>query len=335
MAQIKVGVLGAGAWGTALAISLARKELPVTLWSRRPELAEKIRMEHENKKYLPGYRFSKNLDVSDKIDFVNECGVLLNVTPAQHLRENLNSLQQILDPDIPIVICSKGIEKTTGLLMSAVIEQILPRNPFAILSGPNFAGEVASDLPSATTLATVDEQLGKKLSELLGQNTFRPYYTNDIIGAQMGGAIKNVLAIACGIVAGARLGENAKAALLTRGMAEILRLGEKMGGRAETLMGLSGFGDLVLTCSSTASRNYSLGMLLGEGQRLEDILGSRITVTEGVHTASAIHNLSNDHKIEMPICCAVNKILNEGASVTEVVAELLNRPFRDEKLAGF
>ncbi len=219
--------------------------------------------------------------------------------------------------------------------MSSVFEETLPHYPFAILSGPNFAHEVAAGLPSATTLATSEEKLGKKLSEMIGQSTFRPYLTNDVIGAQMGGALKNVLAIACGIVAGAKLGENAKAALLTRGMAEILRLGDKMGARAETLMGLSGFGDLVLTCSSQASRNYSLGFQLGEGKQLDTILKSRVTVTEGVHTAEAIHRLSVDLQTEMPICHAVNDILNYGASVKEAVEGLLNRPFRDEKLAGF
>jgi len=220
-------------------------------------------------------------------------------------------------------------------MMSEVVEEVLPGQPFAILSGPNFAHEVAKGMPSATTLAAHSPALGKRLVSAIGLPTFRPYYTNDVMGAQMGGAIKNVLAIACGVVGGARLGENARAALITRGMAEILRLGEKLGARAETLMGLSGFGDLVLTCSSKASRNYSLGFALGEGIALKDILESRNSVTEGVHTAAALCDLAKKHKIEMPICQSVNKILNQGASVEDVVKELLARPFRDEKLAGF
>jgi glycerol-3-phosphate dehydrogenase (NAD(P)+) len=328
-------VLGAGAWGTALAISLARKGGPVTLWCRRTDLAQEIEQYRENRPYLSGHKLPENLTVTDNLEFAAKSPVIMNVTPAQHLRDSLQSLVPHIKTDTAIVICSKGVEKQSGSLMSEVFEQTLPGQPFAILSGPNFASEVAENLPSATTLASHDPVLGRTLVDIIGQNTFRPYFTNDVIGAQMGGAIKNVLAIACGIVTGARLGENARAALITRGMAEILRLGDKMGARAETLMGLSGFGDLVLTCSSSSSRNFSLGSALGEGKPLIDILGARISVTEGVHTASALKKLAQDHKIEMPICEAVNKILNEGASVTEVVKDLLARPFRDEKLAGF
>lgn len=335
MTQKRIAVLGAGAWGTALAISLANKGHAITLWCRRIELAEQLTSDRQNRTYLPEHPFPETLQISNTLDQIATCDALLNVTPAQHLRSNLILLKDVLPTQTPMVICSKGVEKNSGLLMSEVMENVMPAHSFAILSGPNFAAEVANGLPSATTLATTNADLGKHLTELIGQHTFRPYFTTDVIGAQMGGALKNVLAIACGIVAGAKLGENAKAALLTRGMAEILRLGEKMGARAETLMGLSGFGDLVLTCSSVASRNYSLGVSLGEGKELNDILNARVSVTEGVHTAAAIQKLADLHKIEMPICAAVNKILNEGASVTTAVNDLLTRPFRDEKLAGF
>ncbi|WP_169566492.1 NAD(P)H-dependent glycerol-3-phosphate dehydrogenase [Sneathiella limimaris] len=335
MSLQRISVLGAGAWGTALAISIAQKGDKVCLWSRRTELAAKLTGERENKTYLPGIPFPETLEVTHDLKSAVDADIILNVTPAQHLRQNLEQLRQFLKEDVPLIICSKGVESQTGNLMSEVMETSLPGQPYAILSGPNFASEVARGLPSATTLATQDEQLGLSLAKAIGKSTFRPYVTTDVIGAQMGGAIKNVLAIACGIVAGANLGENARAALITRGMAEILRLGEKMGGRAETLMGLSGLGDLVLTCSSTSSRNFSLGEALGRGEKLQDILERRVTVTEGVHTAAALSKLSADLKIEMPICQAVHKLLNGGATVTEMVEELLARPFRDEKLAGF
>jgi len=331
----KINVIGAGAWGTSLAIAMAHSGRNVELWCREETQANSLNHDLENKKYLPGISFPSSLKATSDLEKAAAADIILNVVPAQHLRANLTALSKKISANTALIICSKGIEKISGKMMSEVVEEVLPLQPYALLSGPNFAHEVAKGLPSATTLATSDGTLGRRLVEAIGIPTFRPYFTDDVIGAQMGGAIKNVLAIACGIVVGAKLGENARAALITRGMAEILRLGEKLGGRAETLMGLSGFGDLVLTCSSTASRNFSLGKAMGEGCRLEDFLKTRHSVTEGVHTAAAICELARKHKIDMPICAAVNKILNEGASVTEVVEELLARPFRDEKLAGF
>jgi len=331
----KVNVVGAGAWGTSLAIAAARAGRDVTLWCRNEAQADAMNEASENARYLPGISLPTNITATANLEMVCHADILLNVVPAQHLRANLQAISKFISPTTAIVVCSKGIEKGSDKLMSEVVEEVLPGQPFAILSGPNFAHEVAKGMPSATTLAAHSPALGKRLVSAIGLPTFRPYYTNDVMGAQMGGAIKNVLAIACGVVGGARLGENARAALITRGMAEILRLGEKLGARAETLMGLSGFGDLVLTCSSKASRNYSLGFALGEGIALKDILESRNSVTEGVHTAAALCDLAKKHKIEMPICQSVNKILNQGASVEDVVKELLARPFRDEKLAGF
>ncbi len=330
-----INVIGAGAWGTALAIATARSGKNVTLWCRRQEQADRLTADRENKRYLPDVALPDSLAVTADLQTVTRADILLNVTPAQHVRENLLALSSFLKPSTALVICAKGIEKSTGRMMHEVVEDCLPGYPFAILSGPNFAHEVAKGLPSATTLASSHPEWASRLTEAIGLPTFRPYYTDDVIGAQMGGAIKNVLAIACGIVAGAGLGENARAALITRGMAEILRLGEKLGGRAETLMGLSGLGDLVLTCSSSASRNFSLGEALGSGQSLEKVLQGRHAVTEGVHTTAALCQMAEKHKIEMPICNAVNKILNESAAVEKIVKDLLARPFRDEKLAGF
>jgi glycerol-3-phosphate dehydrogenase (NAD(P)+) len=330
-----VNVIGAGAWGTALAIVISRTGRAVKLWCRDPAQAVDMNSHRENRRYLPGLDLPQTITATSNLAEAAQADILLNVVPAQHLRENLVQLKPSLTQKTALVICSKGIEKTTGQMMSEVVQSTVPGQPFALLSGPNFAHEVAKGLPAATTLAAHSSELGRHLASAISVPTFRPYYTDDVIGAQMGGAIKNVLAIACGVVAGAKLGENARAALLTRGMAEILRLGEKLGGRAETLMGLSGFGDLVLSCSSSASRNFSLGQALGAGQALEDVLGSRISVTEGVHTAAALCHLAKEHKIEMPICGSVDRILNQGASVTNIVEELLARPIRDEKLAGF
>ena len=331
----RVNVIGAGAWGTALAIAAAQEDRQVSLICRDENQAATINSTRENSRYLPDIQIPDAITAATDLSLIAQTDILLNVVPAQHLRSNLDLIRPHLAPETAVVICAKGIEKSTGNLMSDVVNECLPDQPFAVLSGPNFAHEVAKGLPAATTLAASSKKLGERLANSLSSSAFRPYYTDDIMGAQLGGAVKNVLAIACGIVAGARLGENARAALITRGMAEILRLGEKLGARAETLMGLSGFGDLVLTCSSSASRNFSLGEALGEGRSLEDVLKDRVAVTEGVHTAAALCRLAHQHKIEMPICEAVDKLLNTGASVPTIVEELLARPIRDESLAGF
>lgn len=331
----RVNIIGAGAWGTSLAVAVARSGREVLIWCRHEEQAQNLNKDRENKRYLPGISLPDNLTATSDLQSLLQADILLNVVPAQHVRTNLELLKNQITKETALIVCAKGIEKTTGKMMSEVVEDILPGHPYGILSGPNFAHEVAKGLPSAATLATSFEDWGSRMVTAIGLPTFRPYLTDDVTGAQMGGAVKNVLAIACGIVAGAELGENARAALITRGMAEILRLGEKLGARAETLMGLSGLGDLVLTCSSSASRNFSLGQALGAGQQLPEILKNRKSVTEGVHTAAALCQMAEKYKIEMPICAAVHKILNEGASVSEVVEDLLARPFRDEKLAGF
>lgn len=331
----QINVLGAGAFGTSLAIAAAKSGKPVTLWCRDPDQAKSLNEERQNKRYLPGITLPETVIATADLEEATKASLLLNVVPAQYVRASFLDLKNHLKPGNSLVICAKGLEKSTAKMMSEITEEILPKQSFAVLSGPNFAREIAMGLPAATTIASSDPELGPRFTRAMGSPTFRPYFTDDVTGAQMGGAIKNVLAIACGIVSGAKLGENARAALITRGMAEILRLGEKLGGRAETLMGLSGLGDLVLTCSSSASRNYSLGEALGRGETLEEVLASRKAVTEGVHTAAALCEKARAHKIEMPICSAVDKVLNQGAKVHDVTEELLARPFRDEKLAGF
>jgi glycerol-3-phosphate dehydrogenase (NAD(P)+) len=235
-----------------------------------------------------------------------------------------------LRPGTPVVICAKGVEETTGALMSEIAAGALPGSGLAVLSGPTFAGEVARGLPTAVTLATADPLLGRALIAALGTRSFRPYLGDDVVGAEIGGAVKNVLAIACGVVAGRRLGDNARAALITRGLAEMVRLARAKGGRAATLMGLSGLGDLTLTCTALQSRNHSLGFALGEGKSLAEILGPRRSIAEGVSSAAAIAALARRLGIDMPIVSAVDAILHHGADIDEAIAGLLARPFRDE-----
>jgi len=246
------------------------------------------------------------------------------------LQATLRALAPHLAGDVPVVLCSKGIEQASGALMTDVLAQEMPGRPFAVLSGPTFAAETARGLPSAVTLAATDAALAERVARALGQPTFRPYVSSDPVGAEIGGAVKNVLAIACGIVEGRQLGENARAALITRGMAEMLRFGLARGGRAETLMGLSGLGDLILTCSSRQSRNMSLGAALGEGRTMAEVLAERNSVAEGVHTASILARLAADQGIDMPIVTTVDRILNQALDVDEAIQGLITRPFRPE-----
>ena len=257
-------------------------------------------------------------------------GLVLLVTPAQNLRTTANKLAKILSKDIPVIICSKGIEKTTGMLMSEVFNEILPQNPLAVLSGPTFAKEVAENLPTAVTLASESNQLGEDLTKTLATPHFRIYRTNDVIGAEIGGAVKNVLAIACGIATGRKMGENARAALVTRGLAEIIRLARAKGAKVETLMGLSGIGDLTLTCSATQSRNFSLGVALGQGRCLKDVLDERNSIAEGVFSAESVSKLGEKLQVETPICSAVNSILNSGKNIDKIISDILKRPYVPE-----
>jgi glycerol-3-phosphate dehydrogenase (NAD(P)+) len=330
-----LNVIGAGAWGTALAITARKAGNEVLLWTRHEEHADALNTEQTNSRYLANIPLTAGIKATSDLRIASQAKILLMVVPAQHVREILYRLKPELEPETVLVMCAKGIEQDSGHLMSEILEEVVPQSSYAILSGPNFAREIAMGLPAAATLACQSPDLGAELVNAIGLSAFRPYYTDDVVGAQIGGAVKNVLAIACGLVSGGRLGENARAALITRGMAEILRLGDKLGARAETLMGLSGLGDLVLTCSSEKSRNFSLGAALGQGDILGEILQQRQEVTEGVYTASAICHMAERYNIEMPICRAVDEILNGGVAVSNAVEELLARPFRDEKLAGF
>jgi glycerol-3-phosphate dehydrogenase (NAD(P)+) len=322
------GVIGAGAWGTALAVTLQRAGRKTMLWARDPDLAGEIRENRENKDYLPGVKLASAITVTSTFKDLAACNALVLAVPSQYLRATCKALVPHIVGLCPLIIAAKGIELTTHRLMSEIVAQELPHHPIFILSGPSFASEVAQDLPSALTLA--GETGGEDLARAMSSPSFRLYTTDDIIGTQIGGALKNVLAIACGIVAGREMGENARAALITRGLAEIIRLGVALGARAETLMGLSGLGDVVLTCSSPQSRNMSLGVALGKGQNIAEILASRSGVTEGIFTATATLGLAHRHGIDMPVVGAVDRILREHASIDEVITGLLARPLRNE-----
>jgi glycerol-3-phosphate dehydrogenase (NAD(P)+) len=255
-----------------------------------------------------------------------EADAVLLVVPSQFMRAAISGLKDGLGSGVPAVVCTKGIEKASHALMSEIVDDVLPGTPVAVLSGPTFAAEVAADKPTAVTLACADADTAVRLSEALGTPRFRPYRSDDIIGAQIGGAVKNVLAIGCGIVEGGGLGDNARAALITRGLAEIVRLGSAKGAKAETLMGLCGIGDLVLTCNAMQSRNFSLGVGLGRGETLDDIINARTSVAEGVSNASSVSELAGTLHIDMPICLAVDGILNHGADIDGTIEGLLSRP---------
>ena len=327
----RIAVIGAGAWGTALANVAARAGREVVLWAREAEVVAGINEDHENALFLPGVTLDAAISATGDLgEAAGGADAALLAAPAQHTRELASDLAAHIDAAAPVVICAKGIEEGTGALLSEVLETALPGRLLAVLSGPTFAAEVAAGLPTAITLAGKDRALGKRLMAAIGGRHFRPYWSTDIIGAQIGGAVKNVLAIACGIVAGQGLGDNARAALITRGLAEMVRLGVAKGAKTETLFGLSGLGDLTLTCNSEQSRNFSLGAALGRGQALADILGARRSVAEGVHTAASVTALAERLGVEMPICAGVNAILHKGAAVGEAIEALLTRPFRAE-----
>ena len=325
-----IAIIGAGAWGTALAITAQRAGNDVIIWALEADVAKSMNRQRENHVYLPGPKLTRGIKATTNLIEVAGAPVILLALPAQHMKNTLEPLVSEIPLDTPLVICSKGIEQQSMGLMSEVLATCFPNNPILVLSGPTFATEVAAGLPTAVTLAGDNIEITEQVADQLGSDAFRPYTSDDVIGAQIGGAIKNVLAIACGIADGRELGNNARAALITRGLAEIRRLCIAKGGKSETLMGLSGIGDLVLTCTSTISRNYSLGFALGQNRLLTDIMEERKSIAEGVFTASAAAALAKTLSIEMPITFAVNEILNGGKDIDGVVSTLLSRPLRAE-----
>lgn len=325
-----IGIIGGGAWGTALAQVYARAGRKVLLWAREEEVVQAINQSHENIPFLPGVKLSSALKATNDLGALKGFDILLLVTPAQHLRASLGSLKPYLHKGQHLVICAKGIEIASGRLLSDIAAEIAPDCEISVLTGPTFAKEIAMGCPAAVTLALTDKKAGEALQKSLGTNDFRPYLTQDIIGTQVGGAIKNVIAIAGGMAHGNGLGESARAALLTRGLAEMARLAAALGGKTETLMGLSGVGDLTLTANSMQSRNFSMGAALGEGKTMEEVLASRSAVTEGVYTAEAALKLADKLHIEMPITKAVYACLHGKMTVKEAVQALMARPLKTE-----
>ena len=326
-----IGILGGGAWGTALAYTAHQAGRDVRVWAREDEVVDNLSAGRGNPTFLPGVDLPA-IAASTELADLADSDAILSVVPAQHSRRVFSDLAPHLPAGTPVLLCSKGIEQSTLSLMSDVLTQTIPHATPAVLSGPSFAADVARGLPTAVTLACEDKALGETLMKAIGRPTFRPYWSDDLIGAEVGGAVKNVLAIACGIVEGQQLGRSAHAALIARGFAEMTRLTVAMGGEAQTLSGLCGLGDLVLTCSSVQSRNMSFGKALGEGQSAEEILGARNSVTEGVATAPALIKLARKNGVQMPICQAVDDILAGRASLQGVISALLSRPFTEEGL---
>ena len=330
----RIGVIGSGAWGTALAATVARAGRTVTLWAREPDVIASINDRHENRRFLSGVPLEHSIRATADLGEAADADLLLLVTPAQHLAETTRRIAQETDCATPAVICPKGIERRTGALMSEAVRRVAPDMPIAVLSGPTFAREVAQGLPAAVSLACEDARRGAAIVEALGSAAFRPYLTDDLIGVQIGGAVKNVIAIAAGIAIGRGLGDNARAAIVARGFAELVRLAVARGARPETLAGLAGLGDLVLTCTSDQSRNYTFGCAIGSGATPKAALGSSEAVIEGHESAPAVVTMTAGLGVEMPIAGAVHAVLHRGASVDDAIGGLLSRPFRPEAGAG-
>ncbi len=325
-----VGIIGAGAWGTALATVAQRAGRETIIRAHEPEVVDAINGQHTNPDFLPNIPLNSAIVATNDYAEAARADIVLLVTPAQFVRDTVTAIAPLLTAGTPVVICSKGIELATGKLLSEAIAETEPDITVAVLSGPTFADEVARGQPTAVTLACEELDTANALAEALGTPTFRPYASRDVVGAQIGGAVKNVIAVACGIVDGRGLGQNARAATIARGLAELARFGDALNVDPRTLMGLSGLGDLTLTCTSVASRNYSVGKALGEGATPDDVKTGRRSVAEGVFTAPAVLTRAKALGVELPICAAVDTILHDNADIDVTIADVLSRPYRPE-----
>ncbi|GGD15474.1 NAD(P)H-dependent glycerol-3-phosphate dehydrogenase [Aquisalinus flavus] len=325
-------VAGGGSWGTALASLTARAGMATTLWARNDQVVSAINGSRENSIYLPGIKLPETLGATtDLAAALENADAVIFVIPAQYARDNLAEMRRLTGgKTLPVALCCKGIERGTGALMTEVIADAWPEAIPAILSGPSFAADVARGLPTAVTLACADKSSGERWAQTIKAPHFRPYLTADMIGAELGGAVKNVLAIACGVVEGKGLGESARAALIARGFAEFQRLGVALGAEAQTMAGLSGLGDLILTCSSRQSRNMSLGYEIGEGRTAKEIIAERQTVSEGAASAGPLMKLAGAAGVDMPICAAVADLVDGRTGVDQAILGLLARPLRNE-----
>jgi len=327
----RVAIAGAGAFGTALALVAHRAGREVALWGLDAATAEAIHAHRENMRHLPGVEIPPDITVTADRRAFREAGLVLLVVPAQATRGILKTLKAEIAEGVPVVACAKGIERETGRLQSEIVSEVLSRNPPAAISGPGFAEEIARGLPTAVTIAADDLALAHEIAAALATDRFRPYASDDLVGVELGGAVKNVLAIAAGIVAGRALGESARAALIARGLAEMMRLGAALGARSETFMGLSGLGDLVLTATSRHSRNLAFGMALGEGRHAAELLTPGMPLVEGAATAGIAAELAGRHGIDTPIIAAVAAIIGGALSVDAAIDGLVSRPLRAEK----
>ncbi len=322
----RIGVIGGGAFGTAMACVLRRSQHDVRLWAREPEVVAAINEQHANALFLAGVQLDPGIRATaDPAAVAGESEILLMAVPAQHMRTVALALRPALASGTPVVSCSKGLERGTSALMPELLAEALPQAPVAVLSGPSFAREIAADLPCGVALGCTDARLGRRLAQAIANPRFCVHPNTDPVGTALGGAMKNVVAIACGVAAGRGLGENARATLLSLGLAETMRLALAKGARAETLMGLAGAGDMMLTAASLQSRNTSLGVALGQGRRLAEVLGSRREVTEGVHSAEAVVALARKLGVEMPISAAVQDVVSGAAGLDAAMASVIAR----------
>lgn len=325
-----VSVIGGGAWGVALGHLAAANGVDTLLWAREPEVADAIDRRHENPVYLPGVALHPALRATSRLEDVACAEAFLFVVPTQHSRAVMRALAPLAREGAPVALCSKGIEQMTGMLPTGVLAEAWPAAMPAVLSGPSFARDVALGLPTAVTLAVTDNAVGGRWAATIGAPHFRPYLSDDLLGAELGGAVKNVLAIAAGAVEGRGLGESAKAAVIARGFAEFQRLGVALGARRETMAGLSGLGDLILTATSRQSRNMSLGVELGQGKSLHAVLAGRNSVSEGVATAGAVVELGRRAGVDLPICAAVADLIDGARSIDDIIVDLMARPLKQE-----
>ena len=325
-----IGVMGGGAWGTTVAKLLSDKNSNVLLWAKETQVKKDIEKTRINKTYLNKIKLNKSLKITNHLEDLSELDILFVVIPTQYIQATLKPLKRIIKRNCILVNCAKGIDIRSTSLISEVINKTLPSNRLAIMSGPNFALEIALGKPTATLIAAQKISDAKYIANLISSKTFRPYLSNDIIGAQICGAMKNVYAIGCGIIVGKNFGENAVASVIARSFAEIKSVGKKLGAQPETLSGLSGLGDLFLTCSSKKSRNFSLGFDLAKGKKLENLLRNKKTIAEGAYTVKAIKKLGKKLKLSLPLNDAIYKILYQNKNINNTISELLNRPIIKE-----
>ena len=324
-----IGIIGAGAWGTALSCILNKKE-NITIWSYEKKTVHQINKYRTNKTFLPNIKIPNNISATNNLKDLMSCKFIFVCVPSQFIKKIILKFKNFYKKDMIFVNCSKGIEHSSKLLISDIIKKILPGSEVAILSGPSFAIEVAKKKPTAVTIACKNQNNAKKLAILLNSKNFRCYYTNDVIGVQFGGIIKNILAIASGIVKSQKLGSSAKAALMTRGLSEMKRIGLAYGAKESTFYGLSGLGDLILTCNSELSRNFSTGLLVGKGKKINEIIKSKKTISEGIINSKTIFNLSKKKRIEMPVCGSVYKILYKKNKIKNTIEKILSRDIKKE-----